>query len=73
MIREQIIREVDDFLYESEIPPAIFGRDALGDSNFVGELRQGRDLRVSTIERLRDQMEYYRRHGRFRRPRPRAA
>lgn len=37
-----------------------FGELALNDKPFVSQLRDGRDMRLSTVQRVRDFMEEYR-------------
>lgn len=52
-----LLREVEKFLRNREIPPARFGRDAVGDPRFVFDLRKGREPRPRTIERVRAYLE----------------
>jgi tRNA-dihydrouridine synthase len=52
--------EVDAFLERTGVAPTIFGRDALGDPNFVKDLRNGRRLWPETEAKVRDYMEKYR-------------
>ena len=52
-----LLREVEKFLRNREIPPARFGRDAVGDPRFVFDLRKGRETRPRTIERVRAYLE----------------
>ena len=52
-----LLREVEKFLRRSEIAPARFGRDAVGDPRFVFDLRNGRNPRPDTIERVRAYLE----------------
>ena len=39
------------------IPPSRFGRDAMGDPQFVFDLRDGRSLRQRTIQRLSNYLD----------------
>lgn len=48
-----LLREVEKFIRNREIPPTRFGRDALGDPRFVFDLRNGRDPRPRTVARVR--------------------
>ena len=48
-----LLRDVEKFLRESEIPAARFGREAMGDPRFVFDLRKGREPRPRTIQRVR--------------------
>ena len=47
-----LLREVEKFLRRSDVPPARFGREALGDPRFVFDLRNGCEPRPRTIERI---------------------
>jgi hypothetical protein len=47
-----LLREVEKFLRRSDIAPTRFGREAVGDPRFVFDLRNGRDPRPRTIERV---------------------
>ena len=47
-----MLREVEKFLRQYDTPPTRFGRDAVGDPRFVFDLRNGRDPRPQTIERV---------------------
>lgn len=52
-----LLREVENFLRISKIPPARFGRDVMGDPRFVFDLRRGREPRARTIDRIRKFLE----------------
>ena len=47
-----LLHRVEKYLRATRTPPTRFGRDALGDSRFVFDLRSGREPRQSTIERV---------------------
>ena len=47
-----LLREVEKFLRQNDTPPTRFGREAVGDPRFVFDLRNGRDPRPQTIERV---------------------
>ena len=47
-----LLREVEKFLRHHDTPPTRFGREALGDPRFVFDLRNGRDPRPQTVERV---------------------
>jgi len=47
-----LLREVEKFLRRRDVAPTRFGRDAVGDPRFVFDLRNGRDPRPRTIERV---------------------
>ena len=48
-----LLREVEKFLRQTDVPPTRFGRIAMGDPRFVFDLRKGRDPRPETIARVR--------------------
>ena len=48
-----LLREVENFLRDTKIPPARFGREAMGDPRFVFDLRKGREPGHRTVERIR--------------------
>ena len=47
-----LLRQVEKFLHISNIPPTRFGREAMGDPRFVFDLRNGREPRPATVERV---------------------
>jgi len=47
-----LLREIEKFLRRSEIAPTRFGREAVGDPRFVFDLRNGRDPRPGTVQRV---------------------
>jgi hypothetical protein len=47
-----LITLVDRHLRRTRTPPSRFGRDALGDPNFVFNLREGREPRSRTRRRV---------------------
>ena len=53
----QLLREVERFLRHSEIPAARFGREVMRDPRFVFDLRNGREPRDRTIEKVRAFLE----------------
>lgn len=52
-----LLREVEKFLRQNDTPPTRFGREAVGDPRFVFDLRNGRDPRPRTVERVRAYLE----------------
>lgn len=50
---------IDGFLVEHSMSPITFGRKAMNDPHFVRDLRDGRDVKVSTVERVRSFMDEY--------------
>jgi len=52
-----LLREIEIFLRITDVPPARFGREALGDPRFVFDLRNGREPRPRTVARIRKFLE----------------
>ena len=52
-----LLREIERFLRNSNIPPARFGREVMGDPRFVFDLRNGREPRPRTVARIRKVLE----------------
>ncbi len=53
----QLLRDVEIYLRSSKVPPARFGREALGDPRFVFDLRNGREPRPATATRVADYLD----------------
>lgn len=47
-----LIQRIDRYLRARRMAPTRFGRDVMGDPNFVLNLRDGRQLRASTERRI---------------------
>jgi len=47
-----LLQRIETYLRVTRTPPARFGREALGDSRFVFDLRGGREPRLSTERRI---------------------
>ena len=47
-----ILERIDHYLRATRSTPSRLGRDAVGDPNFVSNLRDGRQPRPSTLERV---------------------
>lgn len=54
-----LLQDVEGFLNKTGMFPTVLGKEALNDPNFVFDLREGRDYRRSTEERLRVFMSKY--------------
>ena len=52
-----LLRDVEKYLKNSNTPAARFGREAMGDPRFVFDLRNGREPRQCTIQRVRAFLE----------------
>lgn len=51
-----ILKEIEAFIAQYEMPLTTFGRKAAGDPRLVADLRNGRELRRSTEKRVREFM-----------------
>ena len=51
--RQQLLAAIDEFCGRAEMAPTTFGRKALGDGRFVDRLRDGRQVRAATLDRVR--------------------
>jgi hypothetical protein len=47
-----LLQHVENYLRLTRTPPARFGRDVLGDPNFVFDLKEGRQPRAATRGRV---------------------
>ena len=47
-----LLRKVENFLRATEIPPTRFGRKVMRDPRFVFDLRNGREPRPETVQRV---------------------
>jgi hypothetical protein len=52
-----LLREIENFLRISDVPPARFGHEAMRDPRFVFDLRNGREPRPRTVARIRRFLE----------------
>jgi hypothetical protein len=50
------LSEIEAFLAHGAVAPSTFGRAALGDPNFVRDLRQGRAPSLRLVDRVRAYM-----------------
>lgn len=55
-----LLEDIEAFCAARELSEAQFGLLALNDKNFVPQLRDGRDIRFSTAERVRQFIVTYR-------------
>lgn len=55
-----LLLRVETFMREAEMPPSVFGRDAMRDPGFVGGLRNGRKAGIRAIRRADAFMEKWR-------------
>ena len=47
-----LLHRVETYLRKTKTPPTRFGREAVGDSRFVFDLRAGREPRDATISKV---------------------
>lgn len=47
-----LLTRIERYLKAQRLPPTRFGRDAVGDPSFVFNLRDGREPRLRTVERV---------------------
>ena len=52
-----LLRDVEKYLKNSNTPAASFGREAMGDPRFVFDLRNGREPRPRTVQKVRAFLE----------------
>ncbi len=62
-----INRLVERFLREQDMPPTVFGRLSVRDPRLVLDMRNGRDVRPVTVEKLLKFMTRYRENIRAKR------
>lgn len=53
MLLENFLDEVEVYLDKSKLPPTTFGKQAVGDPQFVFDLRKGREPRSRTVDKVR--------------------
>lgn len=56
---QNILTEIEGFCQRHGLAETRFGELAMGDKPFVKQLREGRDVRVSTVEKVRAFMASY--------------
>jgi hypothetical protein len=54
-----LLTRIEQHMKEYRVPPARFGRDALGDPCFVFDLRDGREPRSATVRRVIDYLDRF--------------
>ncbi len=52
-IRSTVLSEIEAFIAEAQIAETTFGLRAVNDGKFVARLRQGDNVGIATIERVR--------------------
>jgi hypothetical protein len=56
---ETFRQKIETFLSRTEMPPTSFGREAVGDGNFVSDLRDGRMPSLRLVERVENYIKSY--------------
>jgi predicted transcriptional regulator len=56
----EFLAEIEEFLRETGMAPARFGKEAVADPTLVIELRKGRDPGLRLVERINAYMRAYR-------------
>lgn len=56
---QDILTEIEGFCERHGLAETRFGEMAMGDKPFVRQLREGRDVRMSTVEKVRAFMASY--------------
>lgn len=51
---QSLLSEIEVFLASNGMTATAFGAEALNDGHFVRDLRAGKDIRASTIDRVRE-------------------
>ena len=54
--RMHLLREIDVFLERTGMSATAFGRGAVKDGHLVADLRAGRDLTLTTVDRVKEFM-----------------
>lgn len=49
---QAFLKEIDTFLAVRAMKPSTFGKAAVGDANFVGDLRNGRQPSLGMVDRV---------------------
>jgi hypothetical protein len=53
-----LLQRIERHLRRRRMSPTRFGRDAVGDPNLVLQLRDGRELRAATLQRIVDYLDH---------------
>ncbi len=52
-----VLQRIERHLRMRRMPPTRFGREAVGDPNLVSQLKDGRELRTATLQRVVDYLD----------------
>jgi hypothetical protein len=59
MTNQEFNKKVEAFMKKYSIAPSRFGRDFVGDANFVAQMRDGREAREKNRSRILENMDAY--------------
>ena len=59
MRRERLLQKIEAFMRQNKMHATDFGKRALKDPNFVFRLRNGRDITLTTLDKLETFMLEY--------------
>ncbi|WP_194953964.1 hypothetical protein [Sphingopyxis solisilvae] len=59
-MEQRLVQRVEAFLRESDMPPTVFGRAAIGDPRLVSDLRAGRETGIRVTCRVEHFMNKWR-------------
>jgi hypothetical protein len=54
-----LLERIERHMQAKKMAPTRFGRDAVGDPQFVFQLRQGREPRARTVQRVLDYLDLF--------------
>jgi hypothetical protein len=57
---QTLLADIERFLEQWAMTPSRFGQLAMNDAKFVSRLREGKDVRTGTADRVREFMRDYR-------------
>jgi ketosteroid isomerase-like protein len=52
-----LLNDIEAFIERHQMKPSAFGRKFNNDGHFLNQIRNGRDLRMSTVTELREFMD----------------
>ena len=52
-----LLQRIERHLRSKRMTPTRFGRKAVGDTNLIAQLKDGRELRAATVQRIVDYLD----------------
>jgi hypothetical protein len=49
-----LLQRIEKHMRAKRMSPTRFGREAVGDPNLIGQIKDGRELRAATVQRIVD-------------------